>query len=129
MELVVLGSVFSSWYVELVFVVQSVCIRLVGKCGSESICPLLRYIQGKSTWASQHEPICILLVFECVEDHTCSGCLCRLHSCRMVLECVVVRVLLESCLVVLVFVVAYPFLSLSEELALHQYLVVVLVAQ
>ena len=84
-----LGSVFASWYVELVFVVQSVCIRLVGKCGFESICPLLQYIQGKSILVFQYVPIYILLVCECVVGHTCSGCLCRLHSCHKVLECVV----------------------------------------
>ena len=49
LELVVLDSVSSSWSVERVSVVQSVCIRLVGKCDSESICPLLQYILGKST--------------------------------------------------------------------------------
>ena len=49
LELVVLDSESVSWNVELVIVVQSVCIRLVGKCGFESICPLLQYIQGKST--------------------------------------------------------------------------------
>ena len=112
MELVVLDNVSSSWSVEHVSVVRSVCIRLVGKCGSESICPLLQYIQGKSTLVFLYEPICTLLVCECVVGRTCSGCLCRLRSCRKVLEYVVLQVLMESCLVVLVFVVSYPFLFL-----------------
>ena len=112
MELVVLGSVSSSWNVEHVSVVRSVCIRLVGKCGFESICPLLQYIQGKSTWVFLYEPICILLVCVCVVGHTCSDFLCRLRSCRKVLEYVVVQVLMESCLVVLVSVVSYLFLFL-----------------
>ena len=112
MELVVLDSVSSSWSVEHVSVVRSVCIRLVGKCGFESICPLLQYIQGKSTLVFLYVPICILLVYECVVGRTCSGCLCRLHSCRKVLEYVVVQVLMESYLVVLAFVVSYPFLFL-----------------
>ena len=72
MELVVLGSVSSSWSVEHVSVVRSVCIRLVGKCGFESICPLLQYIQGKSILVFQCVPIYILLVCECVVGHTLS---------------------------------------------------------
>ena len=119
LELVVLDSVSFSWNVELVFVGRSVCIRLVGKCGFESICPHLQYIQGKSILVFQCVPTYILLVCECVVGHTCSGCLCMLHICHKVLECVVVQVLMESCLVVLAFVASYPFLFLLEELALR----------
>ena len=112
LELVVLDSVSVSWYVELVSVVQSVCIRLVSTCGSESICLLLQYILGKSILVFQFGPTYILLACECVVGRTCSGCLCRLRSCRKVLEYVVVQVLMESRLVVLVFVVSYLFLFL-----------------
>ena len=85
LELVVLDSESFSWNVELVFVDRSVCIRLVGKCGFESICPHLQYIQGKSILVFQYVPIYILLVCECVVGHTCSGCLCKLRSCHTVL--------------------------------------------
>ena len=112
LELVVLDSVFVSWYVELVSVVRSVYTHLVSKCGSESICLLLQYILGKSTLVFRCEPTCILLACECVVGHTCSGCLCRLHSCRIVLVYVVVPMLMDSCLVVFVCVVSCFFLFL-----------------
>ena len=90
LELVVLDCVFASWYVERVFVVRSVYIRLVSSCGFQSICLLLQYILGMSILVFQCGPTYILLACECVVGRTCSGCPCRPYSYRMVLAYVVV---------------------------------------
>ena len=118
LEPVVLDSVFASWYVERVFVVRSVYIRLVSSCGFQSICLLLQYILGMSILVFQCGPIYILLACEYVVGRTCSDCPCRPHSYRMVLAYVVVQVLMEWCLVVFACVVSCLFLFLLLVLVL-----------